>query len=56
MPRLATQREDYLLTTLRNMLAGKATGRDTLMTNALSGMKDSDLQDISHHLATLPAQ
>ncbi len=56
MPRLATQREDYLLTTLRNMLAGKAAGRDTLMTNALSGMKDSDLQDISHHLATLPAQ
>ena len=56
MPRLATQREDYLLTTMRNMLAGKAAGRDTLMTNALGGMKDGDLQDIAHHLATMPAQ
>ena len=53
MPRLATQREDYLLTTMRNMLAGKAAGRDTLMTNALGGMKDGDLQDIAHHLATM---
>lgn len=56
MPRLATQREDYLLLTMRNMLVGKAAGRDTLMTNALGGMKDSDLQDIAHHLATMPAR
>lgn len=53
MPRLATQREDYLLATMRAMLAGKATGRDTAMTNALGGMSDRDLSDLAHHLATM---
>lgn len=55
MPRLAGQREDYLLATMRAMLAGKAAGRDTAMTNALGGMSDRDLADLSHHLATIAA-
>jgi cytochrome c553 len=53
IPRLAGQREDYLLATMRAMLAGKAPGRDTAMTNALGGLGDRDLSDLAHHLATL---
>lgn len=55
MPRLAGQREDYLLQSLRDFAAGRTGGRDTLMTNALLGLNDADLQDLAHHLATLPA-
>jgi len=56
MPRLAGQREDYLLQSLRDFAAGRTGGRDTLMTNALIGLSDADLQDLAHHLATLPAR
>jgi cytochrome c553 len=52
-PRLAGQREDYLLASMREFAAGKAVGRDTLMTNALLGLSDGDLVDLAHHLATL---
>jgi cytochrome c553 len=52
-PRLAGQREDYLLASMREFAAGKAVGRDTLMTNALLGLSDGDLMDLAHHLATL---
>jgi len=55
IPRLAGQREDYLLASLRQFAAGRTSGRDTLMTNALLGLSDADLQDLAHHLATLPA-
>jgi cytochrome c553 len=54
MPRLAGQREDYLLQSLRDFAAGRTAGRDTLMTNALLGLSDGDLVDLAHHLATLP--
>jgi cytochrome c553 len=55
IPRLAGQREDYLLATMRRFLAGQAPGRDTAMTNALLGMTDADLADMAHHFATLPS-
>jgi len=54
IPRLAGQREDYLLHSLRDFAAGRTAGRDTLMTNALLGLADADLADLAHHLATLP--
>ena len=54
VPRLAGQREDYLLQSLRDFAAGRTAGRDTLMTNALLGLTDADLQDLAHHLATHP--
>jgi cytochrome c553 len=54
MPRLAGQREDYLLQSLRDFAAGRTAGRDTLMTNALLGLSDTDLADLAHHMATLP--
>ena len=55
IPRLAGQREDYLLQSMRDFAAGRTGGRDTLMSNALIGLSDADLQDLAHHLATLPA-
>jgi cytochrome c553 len=55
MPRLAGQREDYLLASMRQFAAGQTAGRDTLMSNALIGLTDADLTDLAHHLATVPA-
>jgi cytochrome c553 len=55
MPRLAGQREDYLLMSMRQFAAGQTAGRDTLMSNALIGLTDADLSDLAHHLATVPA-
>jgi cytochrome c553 len=55
IPLLAGQREDYLLQSLRDFAAGRTGGRDTLMSNALLGLSDGDLQDLAHHLASYPA-
>jgi cytochrome c553 len=55
VPRVAGQREDYLLKSMRDFAAGRTGGRDTAMTNALLGLGDADLADLAHHLATLPA-
>ncbi|MGC4396082.1 c-type cytochrome [Hydrogenophaga sp. T2] len=54
MPRLAGQREDYLLHSMRQFLNGQATGRDTIMAASLRGLSDADLQAMAHHFAQLP--
>lgn len=51
MPRLAGQREDYLLHSMRQFLSNQAIGRDTLMTAALHGASDDDLRAMAHYLA-----
>ena len=54
IPRLAGQREDYLLASLRQFQSGQGVrGRDTAMINALLGLSDADLVDLAHHLATM---
>ena len=53
MPRLAGQREDYLLYTMRAMKANQAVGRDSIMIASLYGITDEDLQAISHYLSRL---
>lgn len=53
MPRLAGQREDYLLHSMREFLSGQATGRDTIMASALHGLNDAQLGDLAHYLAQL---
>lgn len=55
IPRLAGQREDYLLASMRQFLTGRVLGRDTAMINALLGLSDADLSDLAHHLATMEA-
>lgn len=54
VPRLAGQREDYLVQSMRDFAAGRTGGRDTAMTNALLGVSDEELLDLAHHLATVP--
>jgi cytochrome c553 len=51
MPRLAGQREDYLLHSMRQFRNNTATGRDTIMAASLHGMNDDDLKAIAHYLA-----
>jgi cytochrome c553 len=54
IPRLAGQREDYLLHSLRQFLAGQGVrGRDTAMIDALLGLSEVDLADLAHYLATM---
>lgn len=54
MPRLAGQREDYLLHSMRQFRSNQAVGRDTLMTAALYGVSDEDIQAMAHFLARTP--
>lgn len=51
MPRLAGQREDYLLHSMRQFQNNQATGRDTIMAASLQGIADADLQAMAHFLA-----
>jgi len=53
MPRLAGQREDYLLHAMRTMQSGKAIGRDPIMTASIYGISDADLQALSHFFAQI---
>ena len=51
MPRLAGQREDYLLHAMRTMQSNKAVGRDPIMSASIYGIPDADLQALSHFFA-----
>lgn len=51
VPRLSSQREDYLQVTLRLMRDGQAAGRDTIMTTALEGLDNQALDDLAHYFA-----
>ena len=52
MPRLAGQREDYLLASMKEFRDGRATGRDTIMAATLRGLSNADLTDLAHYFAT----
>ena len=52
MPRLAGQREDFLLSSMKEFRDGRATGRDTIMAATLRGMNDAELTDLAHYFAT----
>lgn len=51
MPRLAGQREDYLLHSMRQFRNNEAVGRDTIMAASLYGVSDADLKAMAHFLA-----
>lgn len=53
IPRLAGQREDYLLHSMLQFKNNQATGRDSNMAASVYGASDQDLQDISYYLARL---
>jgi cytochrome c553 len=53
MPRLAAQREDYLLKALRDYKSGQRPGYDATMDEVIRGVSDSDIVDLAHFLARL---
>jgi cytochrome c553 len=55
MPRLANQREEYLLRTMREYQSGKRLGYGGAMAQELAGLTDQNLADLAHFLAHQPA-
>ena len=51
MPRLAAQREDYLLKSLRDYKAAQRPGYDATMDEVIRPLTDADIVDLSHYLA-----
>ena len=54
IPRLAGQREDYLLRTLREYRDNKRAGTDTSMNAVVYAVPDADLAALAHYLAHVP--
>jgi cytochrome c553 len=56
VPRIANQREDYLLKALRDYKSGKRVGYgNAVMPETVSGLDDKELAAAAHFLAHLPA-
>jgi cytochrome c553 len=53
MPRLAAQREDYLLKSLRDYKSGERPGYDATMDEVIRPVTDTDIADLAHYLARL---
>jgi cytochrome c553 len=54
VPRIANQREDYLLKALRDYKKGVRTGYgNAAMPETVSGLSDTELADVAHFLAQL---
>lgn len=51
IPRLAGQREDFLVYSMKQFRDHPGPGRDTIMSASLYGLKDRDLTDLAHYLA-----
>ncbi len=51
VPRIAGQREDFLLHTMLEYQQQKRTGTDTAMIAALYGLSEADLAALAHYLA-----
>lgn len=54
MPRLANQREDYLLKALRDYKSGARIPYGRGMEEVVAALKDADFADLAHFLATFP--
>jgi cytochrome c553 len=53
MPRVAAQREDYLLKALRDYKAAKRPGYDATMDEVIRPVTEADIADLAHYLARL---
>ncbi|WP_204251187.1 c-type cytochrome [Elioraea rosea] len=51
VPRIAGQREDFLLHTMLEYQQQKRSGTDTAMNAALYGLSEADLEALAHYLA-----
>jgi len=52
IPRLAGQREDYLVDTMIAYRDGKRTGADTTMSEVLDGLSDADIRALAAYVAS----
>lgn len=52
VPRLAGQREDYLVASMTQLRDNPGPGRDTIMASTLRGLSNADLGALAHYLAT----
>lgn len=53
IPRLAGQRDDYLVMTMKAFRDNNAPGRDTQMQNVMRGVTDAQIADLAHYFAAL---
>ena len=53
MPRLAAQREDYLLKALRDYKSAQRPGYDATMDEVIRPVTEQDIVDLAHYLARL---
>src|SRR5215210_5484231 len=53
MPRLAAQREDYLLKSLRDYKAAQRPGYDATMDEVIRPVTEQDIVDLAHYLSRL---
>ena len=51
VPRLANQREEYLLKALREFKTGRRLGYGGAMADVLTGLNDAELIDVAHYLS-----
>jgi cytochrome c553 len=54
MPRLAAQREEYLVAAMNAYRNYTRKGGDTLMAAAMYGVSDADVRTLAHYLSRLP--
>jgi cytochrome c553 len=54
VPRLAAQREDYLLKALRDYKAGTRAGYDPAMAEVVQPISDEEIQDLAYFMARQP--
>jgi cytochrome c553 len=51
VPRIAGQREDYLVRTLREYKSGERRGYDPAMASVVEPLKDQDFADLAYYLS-----
>jgi cytochrome c553 len=54
MPRLAGQREDYLLKALRDYKSGQRPGYEPTMDEVMRPVSEAEIVDLAHYLSRLP--
>jgi cytochrome c553 len=52
IPRVAKQRVDYLIKSLKEFRSGNRPGSDTIMSVAVAGLSDDDLAALAHYAAS----
>ena len=52
IPRLARQRVDYLIHSMKEYRDNKRSGADTFMSNVVAGLSDAEIEALAHYSAS----